>query len=167
MNDRKYSRHFDYLVHDVARLIRNALDLKVSEIGLTRSLWWVLVYLQRDEGLTQTELAEIMDIGRAAMGRLIDRLEAKGWVERRAHATDRRKNVIYLTEAARPAIRAMNERGTELRNHNLECLSHVEQEHLLDLLTRVKERALQSYREELTRHPGADRRPDDDAVADS
>lgn len=147
----KFERHFDFLVHDVARFIRNALDLKVADIGLTRSQWWVLAYLQRDQGKTQTELAEILDIGRAGLGRLIDRLEAKGWVERRAHSTDRRKNVIYLTDAAWPVIEAMNALGTDLRNHNLECLTAQEQEQLTDLLLRVKVRALQSYREELAR----------------
>lgn len=152
MDDERFERHFDFLVHDVARFIRHALDLKVSDIGLTRSQWWVLAYLQRDEGRTQTELAEILDIGRAALGRLVDRLEARGWVERRPHRTDRRKNTIFLTDAAWPIIGVMNELGTDLRNHNLECLTTKEQEQLVNLLLRVKERALESYRDELAKH---------------
>ena len=155
MKKAEFERNFDIVVHDIARLIRKSVDVKVRAIGLTRSQWWVLAYLQRDEGKTQTELADILDIGKASLGALLDRLEAKGWIERRPHPTDRRAKVIYMTEAAWPVIRAVNALGREIREQNLGCLTPAERELFMDMLLRVKEAALGSYRKELRAHPGA------------
>lgn len=146
MKKDRFERHFDFLIHDVARLMRYAVDAKVAMLGLTRSQWWLLAYLQRDEGKTQRELAEDMDVGQASLGALIDRVEKKGWITRRPHATDRRAKVIYFTPAGRAIIEKVNTLGTELRNRNLGCLSAREQDQLIDLLLHVKDSAAESYR---------------------
>jgi DNA-binding MarR family transcriptional regulator len=51
---------------------------------------WALMHIYEQEGLTQTELAELMQMGRASLGKLLERLEVKGWIERRADASDSR-----------------------------------------------------------------------------
>ena len=70
-------------MHDVARLMRVAYDRRARALGLTRSQWWVLNHLYFNEGITQSELADVLDVEKPTLGRLLDRLEAKGWVERR------------------------------------------------------------------------------------
>ena len=52
------SRNFGFLMHDVARLMRTAFDRRVKALGLTRSQWWVLNHLCRNDGVTQAELAD-------------------------------------------------------------------------------------------------------------
>ena len=84
------SRNFGYLVNDVARLMRTVYDRRVRKLGLTRSQWWVLNHIFRHPGVTQSELAAILEIERATLGRLLDRLEAKRWVRR-----DRRSSTTY------------------------------------------------------------------------
>ena len=74
------SRNFGFLVNDVARLLRTAYDRRVRALGLTRSQWWVVTHLFRASGVTQSELAEMLEIEKPTLGRLLDRLEAKGWV---------------------------------------------------------------------------------------
>ena len=54
------SRNFGFILHDVARLLRTTFDRRVRELGLTRSQWWVLNHLFRNNGVTQSELAEIL-----------------------------------------------------------------------------------------------------------
>jgi DNA-binding MarR family transcriptional regulator len=64
----------------------------------------VLVHLYRREGCSQTELAAILEIEKPTLGGLIDRLEAKGWVERRVDRDDLRAKRVVLTERVRPMI---------------------------------------------------------------
>jgi DNA-binding MarR family transcriptional regulator len=84
------SRNFGFLLNDVARLMRTAYDRRIRKLGLTRAQWWVLTHLYRSNGVTQTELAETLEIEKPTLGRLLDRLEAKGWVRREHDASDRR-----------------------------------------------------------------------------
>ena len=74
------NRNFGFLVHDIARLMRVAFDRRGRELGLTSSQWWVLTVLYAKEGVTQSELAAFMELEKATLGRLLDRLEEKEWV---------------------------------------------------------------------------------------
>ena len=88
---------------DVARLMRTVFDRRVRGFGLTRAQWLVLTRLYRRPGASQTELADMLEVDRASAGRMVDRMEKGGWVERRADAGDRRVNRLHLTAEARQA----------------------------------------------------------------
>ena len=92
------SRSLGFLVHDVARLMRREFDRRVKHLGLTRSQWFVVAHLYRTDGQTQRHLADELDMQRAPLSKLLDRLEAGGWVERRADPDDRRANRVYITK---------------------------------------------------------------------
>ena len=132
------SRNFGYLVNDVARLMRTVYDRRVRSLGLTRSQWWVLNHLFRNPGAKQTELAAILEIERPTLGRLLDRLERKGWVRREPDAHDRRAWRVHLTPAAEPAMRKLRKRAFELRRDALKGVSAAEREHFVDTLLAVK-----------------------------
>jgi len=90
-----------YLVHDVSRLRRIVFDRALAPLKITRSQWRVLEFIAYNgNGLPQTQLAHELDIGKVAVGSLIDRLERTGFVVRRACANDRRVNLIFLTAQA-------------------------------------------------------------------
>lgn len=88
-----------FLVHDVSRLRRSLIDRFLKPLNVTRSQWWVLAFLSRRDGLSQVALAEELDLGKVALGGLIDRLEANGLVERRPDPVDRRVKRVFLTKA--------------------------------------------------------------------
>jgi DNA-binding MarR family transcriptional regulator len=132
------SRNFGFILSDVARLLRTAFDRRVKSLGLTRSQWWVLNHLYRNDGITQSELAEILEVERATLGRLLDRLEAKGWVRREGHAGDRRAKRVFLTEEVEPALKAMRAAAAELRRDALTGISTEEQSRFVDALLAVK-----------------------------
>ena len=90
-------RNFGLILHDVAHLLRTTFDRRVRDMDLTRSQWWLLTHLYRQDGLTQTELAELMEIEKPSLGRLLDRLELKSWIRREADPADRRVKRVYLT----------------------------------------------------------------------
>jgi DNA-binding MarR family transcriptional regulator len=133
------SRNFGFLLHDVARLLRTIFDRRVKSLGLTRSQWWVLQHIFRNHGATQSELAEALEVEKATLGKLLDRLSEKGWIRREADAGDRRAKRIYLTEEVEPAMKAMRAAAAELRREAFAGLSGPEREHLIDCLLSVKE----------------------------
>lgn len=132
-------RNIGFLLHDAARLMRVNYDRRMGELGLTRSQWWVLTHLYFNEGISQTELSGILDVERATLGRLLDRLEEKGWVERRSDASDRRLKRVFLTGEVEELLRTMRALAGELRGDALAGLSPAQQEELLDYLGKVKE----------------------------
>jgi MarR family transcriptional regulator, transcriptional regulator for hemolysin len=89
-----------FLIHDVSRLRRTVVDKALRPLGITRSQWWVLANLSRDDGtaMMQTELARVMDVGKVTLGGLIDRLESGGLVKRQPDPADRRAKRIVLTQ---------------------------------------------------------------------
>ena len=98
-------RSFGFLLHDIARLMRKKFDQRARALGLSRAQWQVLAHLSRHEGINQSGLADILEIENITLGRLIDRMEDAGWVERRPDRSDRRARLLYMTEKAAPMIR--------------------------------------------------------------
>jgi len=133
------SRNFGFLLNDVARLMRTAYDRRIRKLGLTRAQWWVLTHLYRSNGVTQTELAETLEIEKPTLGRLLDRLQAKGWVRREHDASDRRVWRVHLTEEVEPALRTMRKIAAELRRDALTGISAAERERFVDTLLSIKE----------------------------
>ena len=138
MAEQSFERNLGFLLGDIARLTRISFDRRVLSLGLTRSQWWVLTYALREPGLTQSALAEHLEIGKVALGNLVDRLEAKGWVERRPDPRDRRIKRVYLTEAVKPIIDSMREPAEALFETTVSGLSKDERETLIELLLVVK-----------------------------
>jgi DNA-binding MarR family transcriptional regulator len=133
------SRNFGFVLHDVARLLRTIFDRRVKSLGLTRSQWWVLQHIFRNHGATQSELAEALEVEKATLGRLLDRLAEKGWIRRESDAGDRRAKRIYLTEEVEPAMKAMRAAAADLRREAFAGLTGAQREQLIDCLLEVKE----------------------------
>ena len=86
---------------------------------MTRAQWTILVHLERQPGLLQKELAEILEVEPITVARLIDRLEARAMVERRPDPMDRRCWRLHLTQAARPLLGEVDEQLTDIGRHPL------------------------------------------------
>jgi MarR family transcriptional regulator for hemolysin len=92
------------LVYDLARLMRVRADQRARQRGMTRAQWVILHWLERKPGISQSELATLVEVEPITVARLIDRLESRGFVERRADPKDRRINRLHLTETAIPLL---------------------------------------------------------------
>ncbi|WP_440640847.1 MarR family winged helix-turn-helix transcriptional regulator [Bradyrhizobium sp. PUT101] len=90
-----------YLIHDVSRLRRMMFDRALAPLGITRSQWWVLAFISRKDGLPQVQLANELDVGKVAVGALIDRLESSGFVVRHPDPVDRRVKRVFVTKQAK------------------------------------------------------------------
>jgi len=129
---------FGFLLHDIARLLRKRFDQRARMLGLSRAQWQVLAHLHRHEGINQRGLAEILEIESVTLGRLVDRLEAAGWVERRADARDRRARRLHTTAKVAPVIERMWGLGEVTREEALSGLADGERQQLVEALTRIR-----------------------------
>jgi DNA-binding MarR family transcriptional regulator len=127
------------VLSDVARLLRTEFDRRVRRLGITRAQWLVLTRLHRRPGASHSELAEMMEVEKATAGRMIDRLVANGWVERRSEPGDRRIKRVYLTPEAERVHKRIWRVAEDTVDTALAGLSARESKQLFALLQRVKE----------------------------
>lgn len=102
----EFHRDLLFLLHDVARLLRVDADKRARQHGMTRAQWAILIWLERQPGLSQKELSEILEVEPITVARLIDRLETRGMVERRPDPRDRR---IWRLHLLPPACEVLGE----------------------------------------------------------
>lgn len=94
-----------FVLHDVARLMRTRFDQRARRMwGMTRAQCVILMKLEYQPGLCQTELAALLEVEPITVARLIDRLEANGLVERRPDPSDRRMHRLHLLPASEPIL---------------------------------------------------------------
>ena len=134
-----FEENIGLLIHDVARLLRVLYDRQMASIGLTRSQWWLLTYLFFKDGINQSELAILMDMEKAPLSRLLDRMEKKGWVIRKNESKDRRTKNIYLSESIKPLISSMRDKAAEYRRESLSVLTDKERNKLKAILQILKQ----------------------------
>jgi DNA-binding MarR family transcriptional regulator len=141
--DLNTSLRFGFLIHDVSRLRRVVVDRSLKPLGITRSQWWVLAFLSRRDGMTQTALAADLDLTKVAIGGLLDRMEGAGFIERRADRNDGRARRVYLTRAGAKMVDTIRE---SVETIELEILSRVPEEALnqaADTLRTLKDTLLE------------------------
>src|ERR1700722_10712889 len=99
-----FQRDLLFLLHDLGRLLRVDADKRARTNGMTRAQWGILLWLDREPGISQKELGELLEVEPISVARLVDRLEARSMVERRPDPKDRRIWRLHLCPAAHPAL---------------------------------------------------------------
>jgi len=127
------------LVHDVARLSRTLFDQHARQHGATRAQWVVLARLERYPGLSQNELAGLLEVEPISVARLVDKLEARGWVERRADPNDRRIWRLHNLPAARPIVKDITHFRADMNTLLLRDVPPDVTEALITTLLRMKQ----------------------------
>jgi DNA-binding MarR family transcriptional regulator len=132
------SADLGFLLHDVARLMRKRFEQHARGLGLTRSQWQALAYLSRNENISQTGLADLLDLEPITVSRVIDRLVDIGFVERVPHASDRRVWRLRLTTEGRSRLQQAREPGDKTRSETLEGISETDRARLIGALSAIK-----------------------------
>jgi len=137
------SLRFGFLIHDVSRLRRIVVDRALKPLGITRSQWWVLAFLSRRDGMTQTALAADLDLTKVAIGGLIDRMETAGFVERRSDERDARARRVYLTKSGQKMVSTIRENVDTVEMDILTTVSEAELDQAAAVLVKIKMRLLE------------------------
>ncbi|NMF87112.1 MarR family winged helix-turn-helix transcriptional regulator [Aromatoleum petrolei] len=131
-----------YLIHDVSRMRRTVFDQLMKPLGITRAQWWVLAHLSRHDGMAQTQLASMLDVGKASLGSLLDRLEATGFIERRPDATDRRMKRVFLSRSSHQLLEKLVKIESDFNEQILASLTDNDRSELIRMLSSIKESLL-------------------------
>jgi MarR family transcriptional regulator for hemolysin len=128
----------EFLLHEVARLLRKRFEQHARGAGLTRSQWQVLTYLAQNEGINQAGLAELIEIEPITLGRIADKLETLMLIKRKPHPTDRRRRLLHLMPAARSRLEQAGEYGDVTHREALAGVSEADRQRLLKTLEAMK-----------------------------
>ncbi|MGQ0697257.1 MAG: MarR family winged helix-turn-helix transcriptional regulator [Panacagrimonas sp.] len=155
-----------YLIHDVSRLRRLFYDQQSRHLGITRAQWWVLFNLSRHAGepLSQNELAQMIELGSAAVGELLQRLEKSGFVERISDPRDRRVKRIVIAARGREVLDHMKLVARENNGAIMAGISPAEQMALNDLLARMKQNLVALQADSVEEGDGEGVIPDPDSI---
>ncbi len=145
--DDHLERSLGFLLADTSRLLRLKFDARAKELGLTRAQWRVLAQLRRREGINQSALADILEIENITLARHIDRLEEKGWVERRSDPDDRRKWRLFLKAEVQPIMDQLREISVTIREEVMDGIPDDERDRFIETLFRIKTNLTEGRRE--------------------
>jgi len=126
------------LLSDLARQFRTNFDRQGRNLGLTRPQWLLLLYLRRNEGLTQTELAAGLELATPTVTHLVHRLIKRGWIEMRVDPNHRLNKYLYLLPAVHPMLDDVRRVAEKIDRKSLRGLSTAEEKRLYELLFKIK-----------------------------
>jgi len=123
-----------------SRLLRNYIDHRAKGRGTTRAQWIVLFRLRQQEGLSQVDLAEVLELQPISLVRLLDRLVEHGLLERRPDPRDRRANRLFLTASGRQLVDDLDSLRDSIASDVLQDIPATAIETSLGTLRDIKER---------------------------
>jgi DNA-binding MarR family transcriptional regulator len=138
-----FRRDLLFLLHDVARLLRVDADKRARAHDMTRAQWGILIWLERQPGISQKELSELLEVEPITVARLVDRLEARGMVERRPDPRDRRIWRLHLRPAAYPVLYDIGRQRAEITRMVSQGIDDETLERMTEALLRMKSTLVQ------------------------
>ncbi|MDD2795106.1 MarR family winged helix-turn-helix transcriptional regulator [Acidocella sp.] len=139
-----FDRDMFVLLHDVARLSRVEADKRARVMGMTRAQWGLLLRLARNPGLSQKEVADMLEVEPISVARLVDRLAAAGLVERSADEQDRRIWRLHLLPRATAMLEEITRQREILAAFIAEGISDSTRETIIAGLQRMKTNLLRA-----------------------
>jgi DNA-binding MarR family transcriptional regulator len=128
---------FGYLLNDTSRLLRRRFEQKAGDYNITSAQWRAMAQLSRTDGLTQVALAHLLDIEPMSVCRLVDRMEAGGFVTRRPDPADKRAKLVYLTEKSHALLDVIRVVAMEVYEDAFAGFSEEERLRLVGDLNRI------------------------------
>lgn len=126
-------------IAETSRMIRRHFNRRAARMGVTSAQWRALAWLSHEPRLKQVELAERLDVEPITAGRIVDRLEEAGLVERLSDPVDRRAWRLVVTDKARPIIERLGMLAEDMADDIFVDLGKAEVEQLRAKLARVRE----------------------------
>lgn len=131
------NRSFGYQVNHLARLFARAITQRNQEIGIMPGQMPALLALLEEEGLSQKDLRERIQVEQPTLANTLNRMERDGLIERRGDPVDKRRSFIYLTDKARDAAKTVIANAKAVNRHATAGMSTEEKETALALIDRM------------------------------
>jgi len=126
-------------IAETHRAMRRYYDRRAAALGVTTAQWRVIAHVGHTPGLKQVELAERLDVEPITAGRIVDRLEEAGLVERQPAPADRRAWRLFLTGKAEPISGKLRELADDMADEAFAGFAREQLETIRAQLARVRE----------------------------
>lgn len=127
------------VLNSLVRSFNATFERRSRSLGLTRPQWQLLLNLHRRPGMTQTELAAVLELSVPTIANLVHRLIDRGWIEIRIDPAHRLSKYLFLRPNVRPMLARVHQMARSVDGIALAGMSKEECAHLLCLLSRIKE----------------------------
>lgn len=131
-----------FLLADITRRMRAQFQQRLEGTNLTLAQAKALMYLSRNQGVKQKELADTLDIAPMTLAKQLDQLADSGLIERQPDPQDRRAHRVYLTDASKPVMTMIEAESKRLRADMMQDLSEQEIEQFIRALSLIRDRLL-------------------------
>ena len=143
-----------FLLNQLGRISSRAWSARLAAEGLEPREVMLFRFVALSEGLSQREVAQMIGLADSRIVGLVDRLEERGWIERRTSDRDRRTHALHVTASGRKVLDRVEAISVEHEEALTRGLDQAERETALDLLKRMVaaqgEGAQPSFAESLT-----------------
>jgi MarR family transcriptional regulator, transcriptional regulator for hemolysin len=136
-------RALAFAISDTAQILRKSFNEQARHLRLTQAQYRTLIYLDRQQGITQSELARLLEIRPITLTRQLDLLAANQMIERRANPDDRRSYQLYLTNNAEPVLQEIRAIGAAMMKKGTRGLSAENKKQLTTMLMHIKDNLMQ------------------------
>lgn len=125
-------------LHQVARLARTSLASRLLAHGFYAGQDQIMLSLHDEDGQTPGQLAARLGVRPPTITKTINRLQAQGFLEKRASSTDARQAHIFLTATGNDAIRAIEKSVKKTEKQALKGFDKKDVKQLSKLLLRIE-----------------------------
>jgi DNA-binding MarR family transcriptional regulator len=126
--------HLGYFVRRLQVWVFQDFMRKLASVDIRPAQYSVLVVIEANPGLSQSDLADFLGIERARLVRMLDRLEKRGFTERRSSPKDRRSHALYLTREGQKTLKRVKSLAAAHEVHLASKLGPEKHKVLIDLL---------------------------------
>lgn len=140
LSDRpRWAIDFGFTLADTTRIFRRVFNMRIEHLGITGPQWRIIAYLMRRDGMKQVEIADEIELDKAAVGRTIERLEALNLVRREECSDDGRARRVFLNSGALDLGVTILKEARTYYDEVLDCLTPVEREQFVRTLSKVRQ----------------------------
>ncbi len=127
-------------LHFLSRLLMAQINQAIKSRGVSQGQLPVLCCLLDEEGQTQAELRDKIQVEQPTMANTLGRMERDGLIRRVPSETDRRQTRVYLTKEIRPAVAALQKK----RDQVIDLMTRKMSEQEIETFNRLLDTAMQS-----------------------
>jgi MarR family transcriptional regulator, transcriptional regulator for hemolysin len=130
-------RNLGFLLYELAHRYVRRFEFHARDMSLTLLQCKVLAYLASCEGISQSKLAEMIDVEPMTMVRMLDRMETEELLQRRPDPADRRARCLYLTARAGPMLKKIDRLAEKTRAECLAGIGNADRDRLVSMIERM------------------------------
>jgi len=144
--NKEYEYHYqldvediEYLICHVSMLWRRLLNSKIKRLNIGGTEKRVLICIARNPGLTQIQIANLLELEPQNLLRSLDKLEQHHWITKCADANDRRSKCLFITDEAKTIIAQVNSINESVKPQILAGMDKKKIQELIKHLTDIRE----------------------------